>query len=207
MTAELVTGVSRPQIIATSWDEMRRRSHEEQLFQESLEPSDPRHREMFRFDLELGYLDVYWGGYEYSYELTRLNTPKKALAFLQHVCAKDWEHASVRRVSRLVRSLSAYFGWDLYSGDAQTAAIAPAVPVLAPRTTSNTQERAKLTPSLRYDVLVRDDFRCRACGYSVEQGAHLHIDHIIPISGGGLTEFRNLQALCSGCNLGKGARK
>lgn len=77
----------------------------------------------------------------------------------------------------------------------------------ASRTTSDAAERARLTPKLRYDVLLRDNFRCRACGFGVESGAHLHIDHIHPISAGGLTEFDNLQALCSICNHGKGARK
>lgn len=77
---------------------------------------------------------------------------------------------------------------------------------LTPRTTSDAGERAKLTPKLRYDVLLRDNFRCRVCGFGVESGAHLHIDHVHPISGGGRTEYDNLQALCSVCNQGKGAR-
>lgn len=86
--------------------------------------------------------------------------------------------------------------------------LAAALPlVIAPRTTSDAAERAKLTPKLRYNVLLRDNFRCRACGFGVESGAHLHIDHIHPISAGGLTEFNNLQALCSVCNQGKGARR
>jgi hypothetical protein len=166
-----------------------------------------RHRDMFKIDLELGYLDVYWGGYEYSWELARLDTPKRTLAFLQHVLTKDWEHATARRASRLIRTLAAYYKWDLYSGDPTPKPDVPSAPPIAARTTSAAQERAKLTPSLRYDVLLRDDFRCRACGFSVESGAHLHIDHIIPVSKGGRTEENNLQALCSICNHGKGARK
>lgn len=67
-------------------------------------------------------------------------------------------------------------------------------------------ERAKLTPQLRYNILHRDKFRCKACGAMPETGALLQIDHIKPIACGGLTEWNNLQTLCATCNLGKGAR-
>jgi len=60
--------------------------------------------------------------------------------------------------------------------------------------------------SLRYKVLVRDNFRCVICGRSpaVDVGTKLHIDHIIAWSKGGLNELSNLRVLCSDCNLGKG---
>lgn len=64
-------------------------------------------------------------------------------------------------------------------------------------------ERAKMTDSLRYDVLKRDNYRCKICGASAEDGAVLHVDHIIPVSKGGKTELNNLQTLCDRCNLGK----
>jgi 5-methylcytosine-specific restriction endonuclease McrA len=160
-----------------------------------LEPSDPSHRFMFR--IAEGSLDLYWGGYEYSIELDRVNTPARLLASLSHILAKDWEYASSRRICLLIRALERHFDWSLLSSSREPP---------RSRTTSAAEERAKLTPSLRYDVLLRDDFRCRACGFSVESGAHLHIDHIKPVSKGGTTEIHNLQALCSTCNLGKGSR-
>lgn len=60
---------------------------------------------------------------------------------------------------------------------------------------------------LRYLVLRRDKFSCRACGASpaISAGVILNIDHIIPWSKGGTTEEGNLQALCEQCNIGKGA--
>ena len=64
-------------------------------------------------------------------------------------------------------------------------------------------ERGFLSDSLRYDVLNRDNFKCVICGAEASQGAHLHIDHIIPISKGGKTEYNNLQTLCERCNIGK----
>lgn len=66
-------------------------------------------------------------------------------------------------------------------------------------------ERAKVTQQLRYQVIKRDGYRCRCCGYSVSEGARLHVDHIHPVSKGGRTVEKNLQTLCWGCNMGKGA--
>jgi len=67
--------------------------------------------------------------------------------------------------------------------------------------------RGSRTASLRmrFDVMRRDRFKCRACGRSPAstQGLELHIDHIIPWSQGGVTGVDNLQTLCSDCNLGK----
>lgn len=58
---------------------------------------------------------------------------------------------------------------------------------------------------LRWRVLQRDRFTCRACGASpaLTSGVELHVDHIVPWSKGGETVLENLQTLCSVCNLGK----
>lgn len=58
---------------------------------------------------------------------------------------------------------------------------------------------------LRYRVLVRDRFRCVLCGRSpaTNQHVNLHVDHILPWSKGGVTEFENLRTLCKDCNIGK----
>lgn len=64
-------------------------------------------------------------------------------------------------------------------------------------------ERSKMTPTLRYQILLRDNFRCQICGASAKDGAKLHVDHIIPVSKGGKTIESNLQTLCDRCNFGK----
>lgn len=58
---------------------------------------------------------------------------------------------------------------------------------------------------LRWRILQRDRFTCRACGTSpaLSPGVELHVDHIVPWSAGGETTLENLQTLCSSCNLGK----
>ena len=64
-------------------------------------------------------------------------------------------------------------------------------------------ERALITDKLRFDVMKRDNYKCRICGASQEDGARLHVDHIIPIAKGGKSVMSNLQTLCESCNMGK----
>ncbi|HVZ83903.1 MAG TPA: HNH endonuclease [Terracidiphilus sp.] len=61
------------------------------------------------------------------------------------------------------------------------------------------------TLRLRFRILKRDNFSCRACGASpaLTPGIELHVDHIIAWSVGGETVEENLQTLCEKCNLGK----
>lgn len=60
---------------------------------------------------------------------------------------------------------------------------------------------------LRLRVLTRDKFRCVLCGRTpaINPGTILHVDHIVPFSGGGPTAESNLRTLCEQCNWGKGA--
>lgn len=67
-------------------------------------------------------------------------------------------------------------------------------------------QRALMTKALREEIKNRDNHTCCLCGNSVhrEPNLLLEIDHIIPISKGGLTERSNLQTLCWKCNRSKG---
>ena len=67
------------------------------------------------------------------------------------------------------------------------------------------QERQRMSVSLRFDVFNRDNHRCVSCGATSDTET-LHVDHIHPVSKGGLTEMNNLQTLCQSCNLGKSDR-
>jgi hypothetical protein len=66
-------------------------------------------------------------------------------------------------------------------------------------------ERNYVSKSMRFDVMKRDNFRCRLCGASpaTDTKAVLHIDHIIPLSRGGKNMISNLWTLCKECNYGK----
>ena len=45
------------------------------------------------------------------------------------------------------------------------------------------------------------DYACVYCGKRSQQKALYQIDHILPMSKGGLTKVENLQLLCRTCNL------
>ena len=68
------------------------------------------------------------------------------------------------------------------------------------------EQRVLMTPKLRESIKERDHYTCCNCGNSTltEPNLLLEIDHIIPVSKGGLTEESNLQTLCWKCNRSKG---
>lgn len=64
-------------------------------------------------------------------------------------------------------------------------------------------KRIQLTPSERFCILKRDNFRCQYCGRPAPE-VSLEVDHIVPVSKGGDNNPENLITACSDCNLGKG---
>jgi hypothetical protein len=64
-------------------------------------------------------------------------------------------------------------------------------------------KRKPIKPSLRFEILKRDDYRCQMCGVTAKDGAALEIDHITPVAKGGGNDADNLQVLCRECNAGK----
>lgn len=67
------------------------------------------------------------------------------------------------------------------------------------------QQRSKMTPNLREQIKKRDNYTCQKCGLSIYDEPHLllEVDHLIPISKGGLSEESNLITLCWMCNRAK----
>jgi HNH endonuclease len=69
--------------------------------------------------------------------------------------------------------------------------------------------RGKPSWTLRQAIFQRDQFTCRGCLYTATgffRARDLTLDHIVPLSAGGLTQADNLQVLCSTCNAIKGTR-
>ena len=58
----------------------------------------------------------------------------------------------------------------------------------------------KVWPGTREKIYDRDGRRCVFCGSVCD----ITIDHIIPVSKGGLSRSGNLQTLCLPCNIKKG---
>lgn len=58
----------------------------------------------------------------------------------------------------------------------------------------------------RLACYLRDGLACVWCGSSVEEGAKLTLDHVIPHSQGGSNSPSNLVTACHKCNSVRGAR-
>jgi 5-methylcytosine-specific restriction endonuclease McrA len=54
----------------------------------------------------------------------------------------------------------------------------------------------------RFNLFLRDEFRCQYCGSRHE----LTFDHVIPRAAGGITSWENVVAACAPCNLRKGSK-
>ncbi|EJU31959.1 HNH endonuclease domain protein [Slackia sp. CM382] len=69
-------------------------------------------------------------------------------------------------------------------------------------------QRALMTSALRRYILDRGGHRCKRCGIGTAEEPHLllEVDHIVPVSKGGMTKEDNLQTLCWKCNRSKGAK-
>src|SRR5450759_6020037 len=57
----------------------------------------------------------------------------------------------------------------------------------------------------RKNILMRDRYTCQFCGRSLP-ASELTLDHVIPRSRGGHTDWDNLVACCHSCNNKKGDR-
>lgn len=66
-------------------------------------------------------------------------------------------------------------------------------------------QRALMTSKLRNLIKKRDNFTCQYCSASLAEQSHLllEVDHIVPVSKGGLSTPDNLQTLCWRCNRTK----
>lgn len=68
---------------------------------------------------------------------------------------------------------------------------------------ADTPKRQPIKPSVRFQILKRNDYRCQLCGTTANDGTKLEIDHIVPVAKGGTNDLSNLQVLCRDCNSGK----
>lgn len=60
-----------------------------------------------------------------------------------------------------------------------------------------------VSKKLRVEILERDYYTCRYCGYFDPTGMGLEVDHVYPFSLGGATIKENLVTSCHNCNSSK----
>ncbi|MGZ4663616.1 MAG: HNH endonuclease [Frankiaceae bacterium] len=65
-----------------------------------------------------------------------------------------------------------------------------------------TTPRKAISKRLRHEIMRRDNFTCRYCGATAENG-RLTIDHVTPVALGGSDDPSNLVTACADCNAGK----
>lgn len=59
-------------------------------------------------------IDIWWGGYEYVVEWSRIDTPEKALVWLNHIGEKTWRYTTGERMLALLSACAEIHGWDLH---------------------------------------------------------------------------------------------
>ena len=75
-------------------------------------------------------------------------------------------------------------------------------PMKSKKRSKNRSPRKNIKSKDRLYVLQRDKSTCQMCG-SKAPDVTIHIDHILPVSKGGLNNIDNLQCLCAECNQSK----
>jgi hypothetical protein len=112
-----------------------------------------------------------------------------------------------KRFGRWSQALKVFVEWASGDDDLERAQIDESAEVSHPPRPTTRKTRREVSERLRFRILLRDGFRCGACGASplTQPGTELHVDHIVPWAKGGETVPENLAAKCSRCNLGKGA--
>ena len=83
-----------------------------------LSPRDTRHEKMFAVSGCGKWLSIYWGGYEYQYETSRLRTPEDLLWLVLHLSQKDWPDMTGTRVGLLIGAVSHLKEWQPSAGKA-----------------------------------------------------------------------------------------
>lgn len=63
--------------------------------------------------------------------------------------------------------------------------------------------RKDLPPIDRWAVMTRDNFTCYICGKTELHPDEIHLDHIKPLSKGGVHHESNIGVTCKRCNLDK----
>lgn len=110
----------------------------------------------------------------------------------------DWQDAITYMYLDRVTVLEWYDDWIVRSHQWETRV--PAVIMFKKFIKRNLRPRFS-----KYNVLLRDHFQCQYCGTSLSKDTAT-MDHVIPVSRGGKTHWKNIVSSCGSCNTHKGNR-
>ena len=111
----------------------------------------------------------------------------------------SWEEAIKYLVTDKATVLEWYDDWIVHSQNWQTPV--PAVMIL--------KEYQKKKTAIRFskqNVFLRDEYKCQYCSAEVNKKTAT-LDHVLPTSHGGKTEWENCCTACGDCNARKGNNK
>ena len=110
-----------------------------------------------------------------------------------------WEEAIRYLVSDKVTVIEWYDDWVVRSERWETRV--PAVMML-----KEFQKKKNVVRFSKQNVFLRDDYTCQYCGCDVTSKSAT-LDHVVPVSLGGLTTWENSTTACAPCNSNKGNNK
>lgn len=146
-------------------------------------------RESLWFVDEFG--DISVRDMDYWVPINWIKSPMDILRLVDSLCGKSW--VTVDHIEDFVLCACKAKRLEMWPTDLKNSFKAEHV-----------RPQREIAKRLRYSILRRDYFKCVLCGRSAQDGVVLHVDHIIPVSSGGVSEPYNLRTLCGDCNLGKG---
>lgn len=124
-----------------------------------------------------------------------LNADGQPVSYLP-LSAVEWKEAITYLWLDKVTVLDWYDDWIVRSSSWETKV--PSVIMLKEMMRRRRQPRFSKT-----NIYIRDLYTCQYCNTSQTRN-NLTLDHVIPLSKGGKTEWRNIVAACSPCNSRKG---
>ena len=109
-----------------------------------------------------------------------------------------WEEAIKYMVLEKARAVEWYDDWIVRSASWSTRV--PAVMMLVEYQKPKTAVRVSRT-----NVYLRDGYKCQYCGVNVTDTTGT-LDHVLPLSKGGKSNWLNLTTACKPCNWKKGSK-
>ena len=108
----------------------------------------------------------------------------------------SWQDAVRYMVLDKIRVISWYDDWTVRSMNWETRV--PAIIMFRDYQKPKTSVRVS-----RRNVYLRDRWRCQYCGIAVTEKTAT-LDHVVPVSKGGKSNWTNLSTACKKCNWSKG---